>query len=160
MYKLLLPHLSNVIVQNNVAQNRLVLKEGKAYSSVWYDTQMAFRICCRDNHHYFGVSNLYSTSIPENLHSSVTKDGRADGFTNFEFSLTQEGVLKYSDYLATILDLSIDATSKEFDCCSRFEECSNAKRCTNPNVDIATGCGYRRIMKKGRIYYGKNRNID
>ena len=160
VYNLLLDSLSSVISQNNVSHDKLIRKDGKAYSSVWYDTQMAFRICCRDNHHYFSVSNLYTSNAPTELHKYVTKDGRYDGFTNFEFVPDTDGVMRFSTFLSSTLDMAIDSIAKEFDCCSRFEECSNVMHCTNPNVAIATGCGYRKIMKKGRIFYGKNRNID
>jgi len=57
------------------------------------------------------------------------------------------------------MECVIDAIPKQFDCCSRYEECSNAKRCIHPNPETALICGYRKIMKKGRIYYGKNKNI-
>lgn len=159
VYQLLQDSLSAVVSTNNVAQAKLLCKEGKSYSSVWYDTQMAFRICCRNDHHYFGISNMYAQTAPAEIAGLATKDGRSDGFTNYEFEPTPEGVLLFADFLSSALDAAIDNIPKEFDCCSRFEECSDARRCTNPNVDIATGCGYRKIIKKGHIYYGKNRNI-
>lgn len=160
VFQLLHNSLSAVIYENNVAQNKLLCKEGRAYSSVWYDTQMAFRICCRNDHHYFGVSDTFAEAAPSEITNCVTRDGRSDGFTNYNFEPTSDGVLRFSAFLSFVLDSAIDRIPKEFDCCSGFEECSNAKRCTNPNVDIATGCGYRKILKKGRIYYGVNRNID
>lgn len=160
VYGVLKDSLSLVITQNNVDHNRLKLKEGKSYSSVWYDTQMAFRICCRENHYYFSVSNLYSVHAPENLQNYITLEGRSDGFTNFHFVPSLHGIMEFASFLSSVLDMAIDSIAKEFDCCSRYEQCSNAKQCINPNVAIATGCGYRRIMKKGRIFYGKNRNID
>lgn len=160
VYAILKDSLSSVVSANNVDYERLKIKKGKSYSSVWYDTQMAFRICCRDSHHYFGVSNLYAVCAPDDIQPYITKDGRSDGFTNYEFIPDENGVALFSAFLSSALDMAIDSTSKEFDCCSRFEECSNAGRCINPNVAIATGCGYRRIMKKGHIFYGKNRNVD
>lgn len=160
VYQVLMPTLQSVITHNNISLSKLVLKEGKAYSSVWYDTQMAFRICCRDNHTYFGVSNAYAYCAPPDIGRYITKEGRSDGFTNYSYVPTEEGICIFSEFLAAVLDQAIDSIQKEFDCCSRFEECSDAKHCTNPNADLATGCGYRKIMKKGRIYYGANRNID
>lgn len=160
VYRILSPYLNAVIEQNSISPERLVVKEGKKHSSVWYDTQLAFRICCRDGHNYFGVSEAYASCAPSELASRITKDGRNDGFTNFLYEPVEEDICKFSGFLSSVLDQAIDSIQKEFDCCSRFEECSNAKQCTNPNAEIATGCGYRKIMKKGRIYYGHNRNID
>ena len=46
-----------------------------------------------------------------------------------------------------------------FDCCSRYEQCSDAKQCIHPDQTFAGGCRYRQRLRKGIIYYGKNRNI-
>lgn len=151
--------LSAVISKNSVSHDKLIVKKGKAYSSIWYGTQMAFRLCCRNDHHYFGVSNAYIGFASDEIAQRITSDGRSDGFTNYEFMPTHDGIMLFSTFLSSTLDAAIDALPKEFDCCSRFEECSDAMHCTNPNPNIATGCGYRKIMKTGRIFCGKNRNI-
>lgn len=48
----------------------------------------------------------------------------------------------------------------DFGCCSSFERCSDAKKCLHENRLYAKACIYRRNLENGRIYYGKNRNID
>lgn len=52
--------------------------------------------------------------------------------------------------------------SKEpsFGCCSRFNECSDAKECVHENKLYACACQYKKNLDAGRIFYGKNRNID
>lgn len=152
--------LFEVIAKNNASSDKLLLKSGLSYSSVWYSTQMAFRICCRNGHNYFGVSNAYVDFASSDFQKHITKDGRCDGFTNYAFTPTVDGIIAFSPFLEQILDKTIDSIPKEFDCCSRYMECSNAKYCINPNPNIATGCGYRKILKSGKIYYGENRNID
>ena len=47
-----------------------------------------------------------------------------------------------------------------FGCCSRYEKCSDAKKCIHPDPVFALGCAYRNNLDSGRIFYGKNRNID
>ena len=47
-----------------------------------------------------------------------------------------------------------------FSSCSRFMECSDAGRCVHPNRLYAKGCIYRRNLADGRIFYGKNKNIQ
>ena len=160
VYQVLTPALQAVVARNNVSTEKLSLEEYKGYSSVCYATQLAFRICCRKNRSYFGVSNAYVSCASPEISSRVTKTGRSEGFTNYSFDPTEEGICAFSDFLASVLDQVIDSIPKEFDCCSRYEECSNAKHCTNPNANIATGCGYRKILKNGTIFYGVNRNID
>ena len=51
-------------------------------------------------------------------------------------------------------------SSASFSCCSRFTACSDALKCVHENKLYATGCTYRRNLENGRIFYGKNRNID
>lgn len=47
-----------------------------------------------------------------------------------------------------------------FGCCSRFNECSDAKKCVHVNRLYSMACSYRKNLDAGRIFYGKNRNID
>lgn len=66
----------------------------------------------------------------------------------------------YTDELIKQVEDVCDQFPKEFDCCSRFEKCSDEKHCIHPDKSFALGCGYRKILNSGRIFYGKNRNID
>ncbi len=45
-----------------------------------------------------------------------------------------------------------------FDCCDRYMECSDALKCTNPDVIHSKGCNYRAKLEKGIVFFGKNRN--
>ena len=47
-----------------------------------------------------------------------------------------------------------------FSCCSEFIQCSDAKKCVHENKLYSTACTYRHNLENGRIFYGKNRNID
>lgn len=52
------------------------------------------------------------------------------------------------------------SNARSFGCCDQFIECSDAKKCVHENKLYATACIYRRNLESGRIFYGKNRNID
>jgi hypothetical protein len=62
--------------------------------------------------------------------------------------------------LGRALQDAINRLPKSWDCCSRYMECSNAKRCVHPDPSLALECGYRKILASGKIYYGENRNVD
>lgn len=47
-----------------------------------------------------------------------------------------------------------------FGCCSKFNQCSDAKRCVHENRLYSMACLYRAHLDAGEIFYGKNRNID
>ncbi len=158
IFEILKPTLLQVIEKNNANPDKLIFKMGNDYSSVWYDSQMAFRIYCRGKKQYFSVSDARYQLAPEVIQRTLIK---ADaGFQLLRYEPTPVGIERFSDYFSALLDMAIDSIAKEFDCCSRFEECSNAKRCIHPNPDVAVTCGYRKVMKSGRYFYGVNRNID
>ncbi len=168
----LLPALRAVLQGNNAPENALVIRGGTGCSSVFcrkFDpTQsgnvlseaLVFRICYRGNDRYFGVSDVYAHLCPDDLVALITGSSHSDGFTNYAFVPDPDCMEQFTPFLSSVLDAVIDALPKEFDCCSRFEACSNAKHCIHPNPAMALGCGYRKILKSGRIYYGTNRNID
>lgn len=171
VFELLKPALEETLSQNNAGTENIDITRGKQYSSVSfikYDTydpsklpkkHMVFRICCRDSQYYFGISDAYATYIPSDYASLITKVGKTDGYRNYEFIPTPDGITKFFPLLSAILDAVIDSIPKEFDCCSRYEECSNRKRCIHPKPAMAISCGYRKIMKNGRIFYCTNQNI-
>lgn len=47
-----------------------------------------------------------------------------------------------------------------FGCCDRFKRCSDERKCIHSDLIYATACQYRKNLVAGRIFYGKNRNID
>lgn len=60
---------------------------------------------------------------------------------------------------SVIIKSAIASTPKSYDCCAFYVECSDAKRCVNQS-ESSLGCGYRKVLADGRVFYGKNRNID
>lgn len=48
---------------------------------------------------------------------------------------------------------------KTFACCSRYVECSDAKKCLHPQQIYAKQCWYRDNLENDKIFYGKNKNI-
>lgn len=39
-----------------------------------------------------------------------------------------------------------------FDCCSRFEQCCNARECIHPDKQFASSCRYRQKLRKGIVF--------
>lgn len=79
-----------------------------------------------------------------------------------------EGFVKTNvknDDLATVFQLIIDETIKNyfpshrFGCCSSCDDCSDAGRCLHEDLFYAKGCMYREHLEKGEIFYGKRKNI-
>lgn len=46
-----------------------------------------------------------------------------------------------------------------FGCCHLYQECSDNKQCIHHNVVFSNRCYYKGNLTKGKIFYGKHRNI-
>lgn len=172
VYEILKPYLAEALEKNNAGSEKNLNEEnGKSYTSVNYakfdpydpskdpTSNLVFRICLRKGKHHFGVSKKYLIGL--NYDSfQLAKVRKEPGFMNFDFVPTQDGILKYKDFLASVLENYTYSIQKDFDCCYRFEQCSDAKRCIHPKSAMATSCGYRKILRDGKIFYGKNRNVE
>lgn len=97
------------------------------------------------------VPNAYDVKFKAN------KNG--NNFYQLTLSLSDEHLY---DYIMSLVAYCIKnyRSNSDFGCCSRFTECSDAKECIHENKLYATGCKYRQNLENGRIFYGKNRNID
>ena len=79
---------------------------------------------------------------------------------NKKFSVTYVSEIDtFIPKLQSIIQGYIDKIPKEFDCCSCYTKCSDAKHCIHTNLSFAKGCGYRKILNSGRIFYGNGRNV-
>lgn len=66
----------------------------------------------------------------------------------------------YSKLFCDIYDYRFFENSpNSFDCCSRYMECSNAKKCIHTIPEVKRYCRYKTKLAKNTIIYGKNRNI-
>lgn len=62
-----------------------------------------------------------------------------------------------SSFIANCIKASYCSSS--FGCCSKYNECSNAKICLHENPFYSLGCIYRSHLENGEIFYGVNRNV-
>lgn len=93
--------------------------------------------------------------IPE---SAITKTLKSDKvFFHVIFQPNDNSVF---DYIKEniLYCLANYESSNSFGCCSKFIECSDAKKCVHENKIYSMGCKYRRNLDAGKIFYGKNRN--
>lgn len=115
------------------------------------------------------ISVLFLNSVIAQIHSNKNSEyvsvqcslpsgtpilRQASGRLKIEF----ETALK-SSVVSAIVTAAIRALPKTYDCCSAYMKCSDARHCVKMSAS-ALGCGYRRALSDGRIFYGKNRNVD
>ena len=97
-----------------------------------------------------------SIDLPSN---AVIKNVKSDKrFIHVIFSLDDASVFSYIKENVVYCLKHYRSKEKTFSCCSRFEECSDAKKCVHQNKLYSTACYYRHNLEEGRIFYGKNKN--
>lgn len=157
VYKSLEPSLLAVLDYNNIEHKLLSFSKKKDYSSVTFLKSLLFRLYFRADLAQISISDSYSKLVPPDLSVSVNpKDSK---FLFIQFP-RQTDILNHLDFFTAILQSVIDRIPKEFDCCSSYMACSDERRCVTPNKELALGCGYKKVLRRGLVFYGKNRNID
>lgn len=76
------------------------------------------------------------------------------------FSASDSELIEYIIHMTLYNLKSYRSKTKTFACCSRFNDCSDAKECVHSNKLYSTVCQYRQNLEAGKIFYGKNRNVE
>lgn len=126
------------------------------YSSVYFDTILSFRIRIRGSAHYIEVPFASRDTVAGLAPSD--KQQAAGDFWRVRLGASE--MARCGDIFGAVMQDTINRIPKEWDCCSRYLECSDARKCVHPDPSVALVCGYRKILASGKIYYGANRNID
>lgn len=129
-------------------------EELTSYSSVYFGSLVVFRIRCRGKKHYLAVPAKTRDFIPVSLEPYSVK---SDEMVRIPM-LTDELPSEMVPIVRPIVEETVKQIGKEFDCCSRCEECSDAGVCVRRDFR-SYQCGYRKILREGRIFFGKNRNV-
>lgn len=126
------------------------------YTVVKFGNLTAFRLRVRGKQHYLSIPLSLADLIPEDAPSK--KPSKSEKY--YRILITDEHPFSsYTSFLVKVVSETVNRYPKEWDCCSRYLECSDAKTCTHPDKAFALGCGYRKILSSGRVFYGENRNV-
>lgn len=156
-YQEILPALRAAASEAGADPEAVKIRHGRSYSSVWYGSILAFRMKLRGDAGYVEVP-LDSRGTAGGLGPLDGQKEASGGF--WRVKLGAEPLREHGDILADVLRDAIGRLPKEWDCCSRYRQCSDARRCVHPDQAFALKCRYRKILASGRIYYGENRNVN
>lgn len=156
-YELVKPFLVSVLEANNIDPKMLSLSKKKDFSSITFSTSLLARLCFRSGKCHLSIQVAYRSLLPDD--ACISTDQKDDKFIKVQLSSATD-ITHYSNFFASLLQLVIDRLPKDFDCCSSYLKCSDAGKCVNANKDMAMGCGYKKVLNSGRVFYGRNRNID
>ena len=154
--------LKSALEKDNLTEDVVFFRAGNAeksqYSSIclFNEGVVLFRVSCRGKQYYLSVPSEYQDFIPVEAETKILASDPA--YCRIMVNSIDDVAL-YREALAIISSMLIDAYPCEFDCCSRYEACSDAMRCIHPIPNFSIKCAYRKNLKKGKIFYGRNRNI-
>lgn len=77
-----------------------------------------------------------------------------------EFWSSTQSADVWANQIKTATWATLELLPKDFSCCHLYMQCSDAKHCIHQNKRLALGCFYRKQLARGKIFYGKNRNIE
>lgn len=158
-FQLILPHLQTAAAEIGADARCIEFKPTKSYSSVYYGNTLIFRLKLRGKLPFIEFP-VECKEIVGGIAPTDQQKTMGDFLRIYLDSCDSSSVITYAAALSDALTDIISRLPKEWDCCSRYLECSNAKKCIHPDPAFALGCGYRKILASGKIFYGENRNID
>lgn len=139
----------NLVVTCNKIANGLSFKIGAGYTPVVVESN-------KSKTRLFIKMNIFSKiDVDFSIRNVHTLKSKSD-YQAVDFQLNED----LSEFIVPYLEYAIInyTPPKSFACCSRFLECSNAKKCIHPNQIHSKECYYRRNLEKGLIFYGENQN--
>lgn len=154
-YEKILPVLREAADMAGGDGDLITIKHGKSYSSIWFGSLLAFRLCLRKNN-YIEVSADLKDKV---LQLGPLSEQKPVAGRFWRVNLDEDAIANNAAVLGDVVKATVDRTPKEWDCCSRYLDCSDAKGCVHPDKKVALLCGYRQVLNSGRIFYGKNRNV-
>jgi hypothetical protein len=144
-----------IFESNEKSLESVELKINKQYSTVSVENTAAIRIKLSSKTNYISVKSRYIHLFKESM--KLTSGKSEKDWIRYQIT-TEYDLDEISNILLYIYD-DCKPSGTMFGCCSRFNACSDAKKCVNPNKQHAKNCWYNENLKRGKIFYGVNRNI-
>lgn len=91
---------------------------------------------------------------------SQTKSEKAAGSVRVRIKKTSPNLTEYIRRNTVYCIQGYVSKATRFGACSKFVECSDAKKCVHENKLYSKACMYRNNLDQGHIFYGKNRNVE
>ena len=156
-YQSILPDLLNVIEKEWMPVEDLSLEKRKGFYAIVYGASVLARIKL-DTKKAAPFAELPADTLPDFSGDDIIQ-ARREGMARIPLEGNSGSTLKLQSAIVASLEKALKQYPKKFDCCSRYEACSNAKHCIHPDRRFSADCGYRKILNSGKIFYGQNKNI-
>lgn len=154
---------SDSIIYDNIlritadsAQN-VVLKSNKTGSSIFMFGSLAFTIKMNSRSQYIETPAADAGEFV----SLISGASSAKSGYRFPIACDKETAPVYEEMILAVYEQRKSSAAVEhFGCCNDFVRCSDARECLHKDNTEYLGCYYRQNLEAGRIFYGKNRNVE
>lgn len=138
-----------VLDENTTEHKHVIIRKNKGYNALIYRNRIVFTYFFAKDKNWVNFPIRYAKYLPSDGH--LEQRVKSDKITISVDGESQAKQLAAS--YAAALNEAIDNGPREYSCCSRYQECSNAGKCVNPYPDIAIECRYKINLKHGRNFY-------
>ena len=147
--------IRDIYNENDKPLDSVEIIHNKNYSTVNIEKNAAIRIMIGSKSNYISVKLKYEKLLIDPIIPKSVKSEK----DWIKYQIYNENDLdKIKLALIQIYD-DCKPSGTMFGCCSRFNGCSDAKKCIHPDRNYAKNCWYQENMKQGKIFYGVNRNV-
>lgn len=155
-FNLIYPQIKDIIYDEEEKKDILAVEPIKNMTSVYFlKNAIFFQIRLRKMSRYIAIDDEFEFFIPSEIDKEKVK--KIGGKIRLAMEEPTD-ILEYVPILRSVLNV-VCSRYREFACCSRYEQCSDEKRCIHPDNKFALDCMYRQNLQADRIFYGKNRNV-
>ena len=156
-FELVYPELKDILFDAPMDSGILIFQELGNCSSVYFldANELFFRIRLRKKSRYILIPDRYEDLLPPD--AKVSRTTSDAGMVRIAIQ-SYTDILQFVPVLRAVLQ-RICRRHRDFGCCGRYEQCSDAKKCLHPDPKFALGCWYQQNLLEGKIFYGKNKNV-
>jgi len=142
----------------NPTIKRYELRLNKGYETILLCNSAVLRVKqLKNNINFLELSKKYMDLFKLQDEVTYTKSDVNWGKLTFDENIAKKIIDNIqSVFKQCYMEESVDS----FGCCSRYNACSDEKKCIHPDIIFAKGCMYKKNLDAGRIFYGKNCNIE
>ncbi|MCR4749320.1 MAG: BRCT domain-containing protein [Lachnospiraceae bacterium] len=112
-----------------------------------------------DLHQYFPDDAVLVSNSKNSTDEEKDEKGNIQRTVKVRFNSKSQTLCEYIRKNTEYCLAGYESKAARFGCCSKFIECSDARKCVHANKLYNKACIYRDSLDDGRIFYGRNKNI-
>lgn len=152
--------ISSLIIAELDLADHIKSKKLLSYSSIEFFEVSILRVKCGKNKNWVSLKKSFQPLLLSFSFIIIEQVKSEDPWIRILINSLEEIRQLHPLFLKLCEEAYSLVNNEIFSCCSRYVQCSDEKECIQPNKLLATGCAYGKHLKNGRIFYGKNCNVQ